>query len=119
MKWAIKPLASTRLMNRRLSTNLMEDPHNDLNTDEVSDASPGSVYEQQQKQLEHIRALRLQLRSKIRDFMEEETGIAYQLEDDLNRILAQELTPEQQQNVMAKIALLEQFPAQLNTEADQ
>lgn len=70
-------------------------------------------YMSQEEQLEHVRAARLRLREKIRDFMEEETGVAYQLEDDLSEIM-KSFTQEQQQNVYGKIMLYQQFPTQNN-----
>lgn len=92
----------------------MEDPINNQENN-----TPQSVYQQQMKQLAHVRAVRLRMRAKIRDFMEEETGVAYAMEDDLNKILQTQFTQEQQQNVYAKIALLEQFPFQLDTNTNQ
>lgn len=98
----------------------MEKPDNDnMGTEDRPDQEQNTLLYSQEQQLEHIRQMRLRLRGKIRDFMEEETGVAYQLEDDLNHILNQEFTQEQQQNVFAKIALLQQFPSQLNTDNEQ
>ncbi|MFK7796654.1 MAG: hypothetical protein AB8E82_04315 [Aureispira sp.] len=65
----------------------------------------------EEEQLKHISEMRLRLREKIRDFMEEETGVAYKIEDDLSEIM-KTFTQEQQQNVYGKIMLFQQFPNQ-------
>lgn len=65
----------------------------------------------EEEQLKQIREMRLRLREKIRDFMEEETGVAYKMEDDLSEIM-KAFTQEQQQNVYGKIMLFQQFPNQ-------
>lgn len=82
-----------------------------LNDNELSSEQQNAQILSQEKQLEHIRAARLHLRRKIRDFMEEETGIAYKLEDNLSEIM-KGFTEEQQQNVHGKIVLFQQFPNQ-------
>lgn len=81
--------------------------------DELTPEQQQKRYMSQEEQLAHVRAARLRLREKIRDFMEEETGVAYQLEDDLSAIM-KTFTQEQQQNVYGKIMLYQQFPTQDN-----
>jgi hypothetical protein len=82
-----------------------------FNDDELTAEQAKRRVLSQEEQLEHIRQARLRLRRKIRDFMEEETGVAYKFEDDLSAII-KTFTPEQQQNVYGKIMLFQQFPNQ-------
>lgn len=92
----------------------MEESNNDFNQ---TPKPPQSLYEWQEMQLEALRQHRLRICVKICEFMEEETGMAYTLEDDLERILEQELTEAQRQNVYAKLQLIQQFPSQLDTDS--
>ncbi|WMX12008.1 MULTISPECIES: hypothetical protein [unclassified Aureispira] len=64
-----------------------------------------------EEQLEKIKVSRRLLRTKIKEFIEEETGETYQLEDDLYGIF-RALSPAQQQTITGKIALFEKFPNQ-------
>lgn len=61
--------------------------------------------------VEKFKESRRLLRAKIKQFMEEETGETYQMEDDLFAIL-KSFTPVQQQNVAGRITLLQKFPNQ-------
>lgn len=91
----------------------MEESSNDTNP---STKVPTNIYEWQEMNLEALRQYRLRLCVKICEFMEEETGVAYTLEDDLERILTDELTEVQRQNVLSKLALFQQFPSQLDAD---
>lgn len=64
-----------------------------------------------EEQLEQIQASRKLLRAKIKQFMEEETGETYQMEEDLLAVF-NKLSPAQQQNVNGRIALFEKFAKQ-------
>ncbi|MGH1338635.1 MAG: hypothetical protein ACRBFS_21155 [Aureispira sp.] len=82
-----------------------------LNDDALTPEQQHARILSQEQQLEHIRVNRRRLREKIRGFMEEETGIAYKIEDELSEIM-KKFTEEQQQNVYGKIMLYQQFPTQ-------
>lgn len=79
--------------------------------DELSPEQQSARLLSQEEQLAQVRATRMRMRQKIRDFMEEETGVAYNIEDDLSEIM-KGFTQEQQQNVYGKIMLFQQFPNQ-------
>lgn len=68
-------------------------------------------YLTQEKQLGQIRAFRQLFRAKIKEFMEEETGETYQMEDDFVAIF-NALSPTQRQNINGKITLFEKFSSQ-------
>ena len=82
-----------------------------LNEDSLTPEQHQARFLSQEEQLQHVRAMRLRVRGKIRDFMEEETGVAYKIEDELSEIM-KTFTEEQQQNVFGKIMLYQQFPNQ-------
>ena len=59
--------------------------------------------------VENVRQSRLKLREMIKNFMEEETGETYKMEDDLSAIM-KTFTKEQQQNVYGRLQLALKFP---------